>query len=280
MTKATHRLVEKKKRRRSSRNSEPPVSDDAIPPQVSLTRRSGTSLKHQIFLVLRDQITAGNYPAGASLPSEKSLSQEYKVSRITVRAALAELEASGLVDRRHGIGTFVTDHAKSAPIHATLSDLVAHIADVGRSTKVELREVGFVKAPLHVQTLFKCAPDQLFQRAVRIRSRNGLPIFHIMTMVPESIARRFTRKELSGASLYQLLRSKGFQFKAGTQTISAVLALPSVAQVLNLEVGAPLLQVRRLHFDEFMRPFEYMEYLASPAHFEVQMTLGEQDLPK
>ena len=101
-----------------------------------------------------------------------------------------------------------------------------------------------------------------------------------MTLIPENIARRFTRKELSGASLYQLLRAKGFQFKSGTQFISAVLAAPSVASMLNLEVGAPLLQVRRLHFDEFMRPFEYMEYLASPAHFEIQMTLGEQDLPK
>jgi GntR family transcriptional regulator len=280
MSKATHGTADKVKRRRKSGNAGPTSSEDALRQRVNLTRRSGTSLKHQIFLVIRDQIASGNFPSGALLPSEKSLSEEYRVSRITVRAALAELEASGFIDRRHGVGTFVTDHAKASHIHVTLSDLIAHISDVGRTTKVELREAAFVKAPLHVQTLFKCEPDALFQRAVRIRSRNGLPIFHVMTMVPESIARRFTRKELSGASLYQLLRTKGFQFKAGTQTISAVLALPSVAQMLNLEVGAPLLQVRRLHFDEFMRPFEYMEYLASPAHFEVQMTLGEQDLPK
>jgi GntR family transcriptional regulator len=247
--------------------------------QFKPARRSGTSLNHQIFLVLRDQISAGNYPSGTALPSENQLSEEFHVSRITVRAALANLESSGLVDRRHGIGTFVKEHITPTQIHAPMVDLLAHIANVNSSTQVKLREVGFVKAPPHVQLLFNCGPNQMFQRAVRVRSTKGVPIFHIMTLVPEQIARQFTRKELAGASMYQLLRNKGYQFKSGNQLISAALAVPSVAKDLNVEVGAPLLQVRRIHFDALMRPFEYMEYLASPAQFEIQMTLGAQDLP-
>jgi DNA-binding GntR family transcriptional regulator len=46
-----------------------------------------------------------------------------------------------------------------------------------------------------------------------------------------------------------------------------------------VEVGAPLLQIRRIHFDEKMQPFEYMEMLASPALFELQMTLDSKDFP-
>ena len=249
-------------------------------PSVLLNRQRGTSLKHQIFLVLRDQILAGTHPGGSLLPSEQALSQEFNVSRITLRAALAELDAIGLVERRHGVGTIVKSHVKSSQIHVPVSDLLAHIADVGRTTKVELSELGRVKAPLHVQSLFKCGPDELFQRAVRIRSVNGQPVFHVMTLVPERIARNFTRRELAGNSLYQLLREKGFRFAAGSQVISAVLAVPSVASLLNVEVGAPLLQIRRVHLDESMTPFEYMECLASPSLFEIQLTLGKSDLPK
>jgi GntR family transcriptional regulator len=246
---------------------------------VSLARRSGTSLKHQIYLVLRDQIVSGVYAANAPLPSEEKLSEEFRVSRITVRAALSELEGSGLVDRQHGRGTFVTGHTGPVPIHAPMADLLKHIADVHRSTQVELREIGVVKAPLHVQRLFECDSNELFQRAVRIRTNNGMPVFHVTTLVPQKIARVFTRKELSTKSLYQLLRAKGYQFKSGHQVVSAILAEPSVAAMLNVEVGAPLMQIRRIHCDASKQPYEYMECLASPAHLQIQMTLGLNDYP-
>jgi len=69
----------------------------------------------------------------------------------------------------------------------------------------------------------------IFQRAVRLRSMHNLPIFYVVTYVPQDIARRFTRKEMSGPSLYKLLRGEGFNFKAGKQAVSAALADPTVA---------------------------------------------------
>lgn len=246
--------------------------------QFKPTRRAGTSLHHQIFLVIRDRILSGNYHSGVSLPSEQELSEQFHVSRITVRAAMANLQASGLVERRQGVGTFVSARDAAPQLHTPVSDLLAHIADVNRSTQVKLLEMDFVTAPFHVQSQFNCQPQDLFQRAVRVRSTRELPVFHVTTYIPEPIARQFTRKEMGSTSLNQLLRAKGFQFKAGKQVVSAALADPSVANHLDVEVGAPLLQIRRLHFDEKGQPFEYMEMLASPARFELQMTLDESDL--
>jgi len=238
-----------------------------------------TALHHQIFLVLRDRILSGMYPSGSLLPSEEKLSQMFRVSRVTLRAALTTLAGNGLIERRQGIGTFISSHIDPPRIHAPMSDLQAHIADVGRSTQVKLLELGLVRGPLHVRSLFNSVTDQIFQRAVRLRSAHNLPTFYVVTYVPGDIARRFTRREMSGPSLYQLLRGEGFTFKAGKQTVSAALADPTVAAALDVEVGAPLLQIRRIHFDEKMQPFEYMEILASPARFELQMTLGSEDFP-
>jgi GntR family transcriptional regulator len=238
-----------------------------------------TALHHQIFLVLRDRILSGMYPTGSLLPSEEKLSRMFRVSRVTLRAALATLAGNGLIERRQGIGTFISRHIEPPRIHAPMSDLLAHIADVGRSTQVKLLELGSVRGPLHVRSLFNCEADQIFQRAVRLRSAHNLPIFYVVTYVPGDIARRFTRREMRGPSLYQLLRGEGFNFKAGKQIVSAALADPTVAAALDVEVGAPLLQIRRIHFDERMQPFEYMEMLASPALFELQMTLGSEDFP-
>jgi GntR family transcriptional regulator len=245
-----------------------------------LASGNGTSLHHKIFLVMRDRILSGVYPAGEALPSEEEMSRIFAVSRVTLRVALSNLEAHRLIERRHGVGTFVTERVGEPQLHAPMSDLLAHIADVGRATRVKLLELTRVRAPPVIRGLFDCDASQLFQRAVRVRSMHKTPVFYVVTYVPDDIAGRFTRKQMSGPSLYSLLRAEGFEFKFGEQVISAALAEPAVADALDVEVGAPLLQIRRIHFDERRRPFEYMDMLAPPSRFELHMKLGVADMPE
>lgn len=70
--------------------------------------RKGT-LVARISEELRGELAAGQYPAGSKLPTESRLGEHFGVSRPTVRAALRELEALGLVRTQHGVGTFVVD---------------------------------------------------------------------------------------------------------------------------------------------------------------------------
>ena len=58
---------------------------------------------------LRSQLAAGQYLPASRLPTESELGETFGVSRPTIRAALRELEALGLVRTRHGVGTFVVD---------------------------------------------------------------------------------------------------------------------------------------------------------------------------
>ncbi|WKU03774.1 GntR family transcriptional regulator [Micromonospora sp. HUAS LYJ1] len=66
---------------------------------------------YQLAAVLRARILNGTYPPGALLPSETRLSQEHGVGRGTVRRAVAELRAEGLVDAASGRGTRVREAA-------------------------------------------------------------------------------------------------------------------------------------------------------------------------
>lgn len=65
-------------------------------------------LSQQIKQILIDRIYSGKYSADSQLPAENDLANEFKVSRATIRSALSTLSAMGLVVRRHGAGTFVT----------------------------------------------------------------------------------------------------------------------------------------------------------------------------
>ena len=74
---------------------------------MSIDFDSPTPLWRQLADLLRDQIAAGKLPAGARVPSETHLVQEYGLARGTVRKALAALEEEGLIVRVQGRGSFV-----------------------------------------------------------------------------------------------------------------------------------------------------------------------------
>jgi DNA-binding FadR family transcriptional regulator len=70
-------------------------------------QRRPRSLAHELVSALGDRIRDGSYPAADKLPTEAAIMAEFGVSRTVVREAISKLQASGLVETRHGIGTFV-----------------------------------------------------------------------------------------------------------------------------------------------------------------------------
>ena len=73
----------------------------------SLIRKRSQGLAHDIVAELTQRILLGQLAAGEKLPSESAIVREHGVSRTVVREAISRMQASGLVETRHGIGTFV-----------------------------------------------------------------------------------------------------------------------------------------------------------------------------
>lgn len=72
-------------------------------------RKRANSLAHDLVAQLTQRILLGQIKPGEKLPSETSIVREHGVSRTVVREAISKLQASGLVETRHGIGTFVLE---------------------------------------------------------------------------------------------------------------------------------------------------------------------------
>ena len=94
-------------------------------------RRRPRSLGLELVSSLSERIRDGRLPVGAKMPTEAAIMAEFEVSRTVVREALSKLQASGLVETRHGIGTFVLGLGDDAGFkisreqYATLQDVVA-----------------------------------------------------------------------------------------------------------------------------------------------------------
>jgi len=89
-------------------------------PSNAPTRKRATSLAHDLVEVLSQQILLGQFRPGDKLPSEPTIVREHGVSRTVVREAISKLQASGLVETRHGIGTFVLERESQLGLRLSL----------------------------------------------------------------------------------------------------------------------------------------------------------------
>lgn len=226
---------------------------------------SRVPLYYQLENLLREQITSGAFAAGDRLPTESQLIKQYSVSRITVRQALATLADEGLIERRQGRGTFVAERRTQrksfdGTIHLTGS--LDELIGMGINTPVKVLEMNRVEADPHEAEILGLKPGDPLYRLKRLRSRDGQPYSLIVNYLPEEIGAKLDREELSSGALLQMLESKfGFKLRDARQHITAALADPYVAGLLNVRIGAPLLSIARTVFADDGRPLEYVHTL-------------------
>ncbi|WP_206026966.1 GntR family transcriptional regulator [Jiella endophytica] len=222
---------------------------------------------HRVYLVLRQEILEGRHGSSAPMPGEVALAKEFGVSRVTIRTAMERLTQEGIVERMRGRGTFVRERSES-PIGASLSGNIENLMALGLRTNVRVVDVQFLPAPLAVATEMGIAEGTIMQRAVRVRSLDGIPFSHLTTWLPEEIGRSFTREEMGREPLLKLIERTGHKVASARQAITAMLATPDVARLLAVQIGEALLSVRRTVFDETGRPVERIFGLYRPDLYE------------
>jgi GntR family transcriptional regulator len=87
------------------------------------------TLYEQIVERLKREVSEGRLKPGTSLPSFRRLAEDLLVSVITVKRAYEELEREGIIYRRQGLGTFVTEQGRDRSREAKLATARALIRD-------------------------------------------------------------------------------------------------------------------------------------------------------
>lgn len=227
---------------------------------------------HRVYLILKQEISDGVYSDSEPLQGELGLAERFNVSRITVRKAMARLTEEGIVKRQRGRGTFPrANGVRPSPVMASLSGNIENLIALGLETDVVLIASAFVAAPPDVCALMGAPNGTTMQRAVRVRSLKGVPFSHLTTWLPEEIGRSFSEDEMRQQPLLALIERAGHRVTRAQQSISAKLAAPEVADLLQIEPGAPLLAVRRRVFDADGQVVELINGLYRPDTYEHHM---------
>ncbi len=237
---------------------------------------AGVPLHRQLYLVLHDEIGRGVLAAGDALPSEQTLCDQFGVSRITVRRALADLADAGLIDRRHGVGSFVTQQSPMASDTAGGGSYLDNMRQVQFETEVDVIEWGIRAVPPAVGVRWDHRHDALHVLRVRRERRTGEPLMMTDAWLPADLADVVTESTLAHAPLYQLMSDAGVNLEYLEHEMTAEMAGPRTASLLGTTIGAPLIRVNRVAFAAGAR-HHVLSVAMSPNRSRVVMKQNSMD---
>jgi GntR family transcriptional regulator len=203
---------------------------------------------------LRRRIEAGEFAAG--FPGELSLTEEYEVSRHTIRESLRVLRGEGVLRSQRGRPTVIEPTVYRQSL-GTLSSLFESVAAQGATPRSDvLRLATTVNAT--VCTDLGIADDTELVVIERMRYADDQPIAHDVSWLPADIARSLLARDLSHGALYAELQELGIAIDAGSERVTAERAPRHIAELLGLSPGAPLLLLERRATAQG-RPVEWRE---------------------
>jgi GntR family transcriptional regulator len=190
-------------------------------------------LYHQLKQVLREQIERGDYKPGDRLPSEPELIRQYGISRITVRQALDELEAEGLVVRRHGKGAYVAELCIEQEL-VRLTDFMEDMQQAGQNPSS--RVLAFVHEPASpaVARALHLKEGMEVVRVDRLRLADGRPMAYDITWLPLRFGALLAGMNLAQGTIYYILETRyAIPVVSGTFSITAATATDQQADLLE-----------------------------------------------
>jgi GntR family transcriptional regulator len=206
--------------------------------------RNGKPTYKRIQNVIRRRIEEGQLKPGDMVASERELAKAHKVSLMTARHALADLAREGMVERRHGSGTFV------APPKIHFNKLMSYteqMASRGLAANSRIVSSGVLdNEPEIAARLSLSASSHLFTLE-RVRQAADEPFALETCYLSADEFPALAGGTLERGSLFVTLeREYGIELAYADEEIDATAADLKTAELLAVTRGAPLLRIRQL----------------------------------
>lgn len=220
-----------------------------------LDKNSYIPIYIQIEDIIKDRILANEYKIGDVIPSERELSAQFDVSRMTVRQSITNLVNDGLLFREKGRGTFVAKPKLEQP----LQGLTSFTEDMRARNMVPsshiLRFEKIIPSIDITRELQLELGEEVFY-VIRIRHADDTPMAIERTYIPVKIYPQLDADKLSG-SWYSLIENT-FQQKIGNaiQLMEAAIVTKEDSKFLQIAQTAPVLIIKRTSYLQDGTPFE------------------------
>ncbi len=210
-----------------------------------IVRNSGTPIHVQLRELLRSFIGASLAP-GAAIPSERDLAVRFSLARMTVRQAIDSLVDEEVLDRVVGLGTFVT--RPKFDLQVKLTSYSEEMERRGMVPAAKVLKFEQIPATAMLARELQLEEGQPVIRFRRLLLADGEPMSVDENFIPAHRVRGIL-DDPPPSSLYNVLSERyGLVMEWGEDTIEATAASTSIARLLKVDVGDPLLKLQRHAF--------------------------------
>jgi GntR family transcriptional regulator len=215
-----------------------------------VTKQSET---RDLVLDLVEQLDVGD-----AIPSERQLSTDLGVSRLTVRAALDDLAREGYLVRRRGAGTFVSEPKIAQEL--TMTSFTDDMRRRGLRPASRTLELRISPAGARLGRLLHVSPSEPVVVASRLRLADGESMAIERVHVRERHVPGLTAKDLEEYSFYELLKDRyGIVIVGGTQTIEPTVTDEDESAALGVPLHSPAFRFERITQSESGEIVEFVE---------------------
>jgi GntR family transcriptional regulator len=233
-------------------------------------------LHHQIYLTLKNELISGHFRQDEPFPDELILSKKFRVSRMTLRRALASLQQEGLIVRRPGIGTFPLSVDRSIKFRDSIDTFRDALNARGNQFRERVLSSSVIRTPAFLRQGKFDFGEKCLRVAKLYMAAKG-PVHFATHYIPETVANSMRGKKLTRDADLKLLEQLGIKSARTDLAISAAAADLQAAKVLRVQVGVPLINTRRMSFNASDQPIEYLEGLTRPDAFQYVFSFTSGD---
>ncbi len=230
------------------------------------------------YAQLKDEICAhidrGAWKSGDQLPSEPDLCEIFAVSRTVVRQALQELEHSGIIRREKGRGTFVAKPKINESLAQNLTGFYQDMTGQGLVPVSQVLKQAQTMPSAKIAGLLGLSVEMPVVEIERLRFIGDEPLVLVTTWLPQRLVPGLEHVDFTHQSLYAVLeRDYGLVIARGRRTVEAVGASARAAELLQVSIGTPLMQLDSVGFLEDGTPVETFHALhrGDRSRFEVEL---------
>jgi GntR family transcriptional regulator len=212
---------------------------------------------------------------GTAIPSERQLSADLGVSRLTLRAALDDLAREGYLVRRRGSGTYVQQPKISQELTITsFSDDMRRRGLVPGSRTLSMSTI---LAGARLGRSLNVSPSEQILVVKRLRLADGESMAIETLHIPEALVPGLTPKALTG-SFYDLLRDRyGVQIAEGIQAIEPTVTNEEESEVLGVPLHSPAFLFERTSRDDAGRTVEFVQSVYRGDRYRIVTELSRRD---
>ena len=241
-----------------------------------LDEDSAIPLYVQLSELVRRKIRTGKLVPGDRLPSQREFCEMYDVSNITVTQAMRKLVEDGLLYRKRGKGTFVSEPKVLRDLTSIYS-FTGDMNHLGLKPSSKVLNLAVVAAHDVAYELQLPSSEGRATRITRLRLAQGTPLLLEDTYIPYELAPSLVDEDLETNSLYAVLKEHySIEVASAVETIEGVVLSSEEADLLKCPMGCAGFHIERIAYDATGIPVEFTSSITRADRCRFQISWDQE----